>query len=83
MRIEDTWEFQTARLKKLLAERAPGKIITFDEEHTATVRFRIVEPVLGTELVPARGEWLPSELADRKTDDELWKFVQHLSAGKL
>jgi hypothetical protein len=83
VRVEDTWQFQTARLRKLLAERAPGKVITFDEQHTTTVKFRVVDPVTGTELVPARGEWLPSELADKKTDDQLWNLVKQLSAGKL
>jgi hypothetical protein len=82
MRKEDIREFQTARLKQLVSERAPGKLITFDEDHTMTVRFRIVDPATGTELVEAKGEWFPSELAD-KSDDEFWKLVQHLSNGKL
>jgi hypothetical protein len=82
MRIDDTWEFQTARLKKLLAERAPGRIITFDENHKLTVRFRIVDPVTGTELVGASGEWRSDQLAD-KSDDKLWQLIRHLSTGKL
>jgi hypothetical protein len=43
MRKEDTWEFPTARLKKLLEERAPGKAITFDDNHKLTVRFLVLD----------------------------------------
>lgn len=81
MREEDTYRFQTNRLKKLVSERAPRKEITFDETRTF-VRFRIRDLVTGAELVEPRGDWLPSELAD-KSDDELWDLIQHLSAGKL
>jgi hypothetical protein len=82
MRVEDTWKFQTDRLRKLLGERSPGKVITFDENHKITVRFRIDDPVTGTELVGSSGEWLPDKLSEM-SDDKLWKLIQHLSNGKL
>lgn len=78
---QDTYRFQTARLKKLLGERAPGKEISFDETRSL-IHFRIVDPITGTELVKAHGEWIPSELAD-KSDDQLWAMIRHLSNGKL
>jgi hypothetical protein len=81
MREQDTYKFQTARLKKLVAERASGKKISFDESRT-TIRFRIMDPATHVELVEAKGEWFPDELAD-KSDDELWAMIVHLSNGKL
>ncbi|MGB8541979.1 MAG: hypothetical protein WCD49_10140 [Candidatus Acidiferrales bacterium] len=82
MRREDTWEFQTERLTKLVAERVPGKIITFDQTHRVTVRFRIVASVTGIVIVDATGEWQPDRLAE-KSDNDVWKLIQHLSNGKL
>ena len=82
MRKEDTYEFQTDRLRKLVAERAAGKIISFDDAHPITVRFRIVDPATGIELVNADREWMPSELAD-KSPNQLWALIKQLSAGRL
>ena len=81
MREQDTYKIQTARLRKLVSERTPGKEITFDETRTF-IRFRITDPATGTELVEPKGESLPSELAD-KSDDELWKMIRHFSNRKL
>jgi hypothetical protein len=37
-----------------------------------------------TSLTEGSGEWIPSELADKfSTDNDLWKFIQKLSNGKL
>jgi hypothetical protein len=82
MRKEDTWEFQTAGLKKLLEERAPGKAITFDDNHKLTVRFLVLDSATGTNLVGSSGEWLPDKLSEM-SDEKLWETVQHLSNGKL
>lgn len=82
MREQDTYKFQTDRLKKLVTERAPGKEISFDEASTF-IRFRITDPVTGVELVEPKGQgWFPGELAD-KSDDVLWAMIVHLSNGKL
>jgi len=83
MRKEDPWDVQTARLKKLVSECATGAVITFDENHRFYVRFRIVDSSGETlaETKPKR-EWRPDELADMSYG-QLWKFVQHLSNGKL
>ena len=80
-RIEDSYAFQLNRLAKLVAERAPGKILTYDDSRTL-IHFRITDPITDIVLVPAVGEWEPRELAD-KADDELWKWIQQLSNGKL
>lgn len=82
VRKEDTKAFQTDRLKKLVAVRAPWKTITFDESHAITVRFRITDPKTGVVLIAPVSEWMPSELAD-KSDDALWKFVERLAEGRL
>jgi hypothetical protein len=81
MRKEDTWEFQTDRIRKLVAERAPGKTITFDLVHTITVRFRIVDPESGKELVEFQ-EWKPDRLSEM-SDDDLWQKIRDLSNGRL
>jgi hypothetical protein len=81
MREEDTYEFQTARLRKLLAERAPGKEISFDPTHTI-IRFRISDPASKTELLTPKGEWFPDELAD-KSDDIVWGMLRRLAKGRL
>jgi|HubBroStandDraft_6_1064221.scaffolds.fasta_scaffold02300_1 hypothetical protein len=82
MRSRDTWKFQTDRLKKLVGERAPRKVLTFDEIHQIYVRFRIVDSMTGTELVGASGGWLPDELSDM-SEDSLWRLIQQLSHDKL
>ena len=81
IREEDTYKYQADRLKKLISERAPGRVITFDETRNF-IHFRVTDSVTGTELVEPKGEWEPSELAD-KSDKELWSLVQRLSNGKL
>jgi hypothetical protein len=81
MREEDTRKFQVARLTQLVRERAPGKEITFDDARTF-IRFRITDPATGTELLEPKGEWEPSELAD-KSDDALWAMIRQFSNGKL
>jgi len=69
-------------MQRLLAERAPGKEVAYDKSRIL-IHFRIYDPVAPSiDIVPAVGEWIPSELAD-KSDDELWKLLQHLSNGKL
>ncbi|HWO31237.1 MAG TPA: hypothetical protein VNO32_20780, partial [Candidatus Acidoferrum sp.] len=78
MASKDAWKFQTDRLVRLVGQRAPGKVITFDDTHQIYVRFRIIDSATGTELVGASGGWRPDELADL-SDDKLWKFVQQLS----
>jgi dihydrodipicolinate synthase/N-acetylneuraminate lyase len=81
MRPEDTSKFQVNRLDRLVSERASGKRIDFDEIRTF-VRFRITDLAAGVVLVASSGEWEPSVLAD-KSNDELWRLIQHLSGGKL
>jgi hypothetical protein len=81
MREEDTRKFQVARLIQLVRERAPGKEIAFDDARTF-IRFRITDPATGTELLEPKGEWEPSELAD-KSDDVLWGMIHQFSNGKL
>jgi hypothetical protein len=67
---------------KLGGERAPGKVITFDEIHQIYARFRIVDSATGTELVGVSGGWTPNELAEL-SDDKLRKSIQKLSDGEL
>jgi hypothetical protein len=43
MWMEDPWAVQTARLKKLVSEFAPGAAITFDQNHRFYIRFRIAD----------------------------------------
>jgi hypothetical protein len=62
-------------------ERAARKIITFDLVHTITVRFRIVDPENGKEIVEFH-EWKSDDMAE-KTDDRLWEMVRQLSRGQL
>jgi hypothetical protein len=81
VRPEDTFDYQIERLRKLVAEKAPGKEFIYDETRSL-IHFRIVDPITGTELAPPAGEWHPSELAD-KSDGELWAMIQGFSNGKL
>jgi hypothetical protein len=81
MREEDTYEFQTARLRKLLTERAPGKEISFDPTRTI-IRFRISDPAAKTELLTSKGEWFPDELVG-KSDDVVWGMMRRLATGRL
>jgi hypothetical protein len=67
---------------KLGGERAPGKVIMFDEIHQIYVRFRIVDSAIGPELVGASGGWMPDEFAEL-SDDKLRKSVEKLSDGEL
>ena len=80
-RKEDTYEFQKNRLEELLQNRAPGKEIRFGDQ-LGLISFVIKDTATGTVLVTGSGEWMPSFFAD-KSDDQVWKFIHHLSNGKL
>jgi hypothetical protein len=81
---KDTYNFQRERIIRVVAEKAPGKQVSFDADSTM-IKFRVVDPAApSTSLTEGSGEWIPSELADKfSTDNDLWKFIQKLSNGKL
>ena len=78
---KDTYEFQRARVIRIISEVAPGKRVEFDEA-TALIKFRVRDNFLGVNLTEPSGEWFPEELAD-KSDDWLRNFIKQLSNGKL
>jgi hypothetical protein len=79
----DTYKFQRERIIGVVAEKAPGKEVQFDER--SWIKFRVVEPAAPSiSLTEPTGEWIPSEFGDKfPTDDALWNFIQRLSNGKL
>ena len=78
---KDTYDFQRARIIRIVEELAPGKKVVFDEENTL-IRFRIRDEGSGIDLTQPSGEWIPSVLAD-KSDDWLRSFVKQFSNGKI
>jgi hypothetical protein len=78
---KDSYAFQQKRLARITEEIAPGKKVEFDDSITL-IKFRVSDPVSGTVLTGASGQWLPSELAD-KSDDWIKTFIRQLSAGKI
>jgi hypothetical protein len=78
---KDSYQFQRARIERIVAELAPGKTLEFDEASTL-IKFRVRDSTLGVNLTEPSGEWLPGELAD-KSDDWLRAFIRQLSSGKL
>lgn len=81
MNEKDMYDFQKARLTRLVADLAPGKQIEFDE-NSSFIRFRVFDPVTRTVLSEISGEWIPSEAAD-KSDDWWRNFIRRLSNGKI
>jgi hypothetical protein len=81
VRVEDTYDFQKARMTRICSELAPGKRVDFDKT-TSWIKFKVRDDVLRISLTEPSGEWAPSELAD-KSDDWLRVFVRHLSNGKI
>jgi hypothetical protein len=81
VRLEDTRDFQIARLTRICNEMAPGKRVDF-YERTSWIRFKIRDDFFNISLTDSSGEWVPSVLAG-KSDDELRAFIKQLSNGKI
>lgn len=78
---KDSYQFQRARIERIVGELAPGKTVEFDEASTL-IKFRVRDNTIGVNLTEPSGEWLPSQLAD-KPDDWIRGFIKQLSNGKL
>jgi len=81
MQAKDTYEFQKARIIRIVEELAPGKATEFDDASTF-IKFRVLDPLLNIAITEPSGEWIPSVLAD-KSDDWLRAFIRNLSNGKI
>ena len=81
MKDKDSYEFQQARVIRIIGEVAPGKLVEFDTTST-WIRFKIKDPVTGIRLTVDAGEWEPSELAD-KSDDWLRAFIKQIGNGQI
>ena len=77
--LTDTYEFQKARIIRIVDELAPGKVVEFDDA-SIFIRFRVRDPFLNIDLTDVSGEWLPCELDD-KSDDWMRTFINGLAHG--
>jgi len=83
MKEKDTYTFQVERVRRVVEENWPGKIVEVDPSPLA-IRFRVMEPAIGTELARVLEHWEPSEFADKfPTDKDLSKFIKTRSNGLL
>ena len=63
MTENDTYIFQRERIIRVVAEKAPGKEVQFDER--SWIKFRVVDPAAPSiSLTEPTGEWIPSEFGD-------------------
>ena len=77
---EDTYEYQTDRLKTLLGKHRPLLKIWFNDQHSAQgIWFRIVDSEGKTVAEMPQGPGKPPYKLSEKTEDKLWEWVQQFA----
>jgi hypothetical protein len=77
----DDQQIQRERIELIVKELSPNAEARFDPDST-WIRFRIVDKLSGTVLMPSSGEWKPSELGE-KSDDWIRQAIGALSGGRV